>query len=633
MANRAGTTSNEEIAALLERAEKHLEMSAYAEAEALANEVLALARENFTLRLEDEARAHCLLGTCCTETGRYDDALSHFGSSLDLAKTVSNLSSQSHAMIGMARVRWYRGDFKTALETAGRALALAEEGEDKNEQALARKEVGDALAGQNDYLSALDSFSHALILAEELGNKMLETALLGTIGTVCFYLADYPSALEHLSRVLALSEESGNRRFAALSLSNIGNVHFKCGDLPQAVDYYARALAIFEVLGDKNGIARELAHIGSAYRHLADYPRALDYQMRSLALFEELGAKRDIASSLCNLGNWYLYTSDYSLALEHYCRARELSEQLGDRRVVADCMYGIAEVQARLGKLEVSYQGHLDTLHYLRDVLGTNERVPLSLLSLGCTLVDMGKPEDAIALLGEGLALAEQLGQKNEASQGHDQLAQVYAILGNPAKELEHLKQHYALQDELLNEESRKKVEAFNFRVATANKERDLKLARQEKELAEAALRLKERDLANTASSLAAQTEMLSNFRADLRKIVIRPDRYEPEAVIKQVREKLKELPCDMIDFAKFESQFATVHPEYRARLEMQYPDLTPQEVKMCMLIHVNLQTAAIARLMCLSERTVEKHRENIRKKLAITNGGDLAEALKRLEK
>src|SRR5207237_5810064 len=139
------------------------------------------------------------------------------------------------------------------------------------------------------------------------------------------------------------------------------------------------------------------------------------------------------------------------------------------------------------------------------------------------------------------------------------------------AKAFEHHKKHYALKEEIFSDDTRKRVEAFNFRVATANKERDLKLARLEKEQAEQSLRLKERDLANTASSLAAQTELLSNFRQDLRKIVQRPDQYEPEAVIKQVREKLKELPCDSIDFSKFESQFATVHPEFRAKLETTY--------------------------------------------------------------
>src|SRR4051812_39172716 len=103
---------------------------------------------------------------------------------------------------------------------------------------------------------------------------------------------------------------------------------------------------------------------------------------------------------------------------------------------------------------------------------------------------------------------------------------------------------------------------------------------------AEASPRPNERELANTASSLGAQTELLSNFRTDLRKSGQRPDQYEPETVIKQVRERLKELPCEMIDFGKFEAQFATVHPEFRAKLELTYPELSPAEVRMCMLLH-----------------------------------------------
>ncbi len=268
----------------------------------------------------------------------------------------------------------------------------------------------------------------------------------------------------------------------------------------------------------------------------------------------------------------------------------------------------------------------------MREEIKLDEGASATLISIGSLLAEEEQFGEAIEKLEEGLALAEKLGERREASEAHKELATIYKKVGDSANTLEHTEKYHALKEEIFSDDTRKRVEAFNFRVATANKERDLKLARLEKEQAEAALRLKERDLANTASSLAAQTELLGNFRADLRKIVLRPDRYEPEDIIRQVKAKLKELPCEMIDFSKFEGQFATVHPEFRAKLETTYPDLTPQEVKMCMLIHVNLKTPAVARLMCLSERTVEKHRENIRKKLDVKKGEDLAELLRKLD-
>ena len=65
---------HQEITTLLDKAEEHLKQSDYPQAEKLANEVLALGPE----RKEDEAFARCILGRCCRETVRYDDAISHF---------------------------------------------------------------------------------------------------------------------------------------------------------------------------------------------------------------------------------------------------------------------------------------------------------------------------------------------------------------------------------------------------------------------------------------------------------------------------------------------------------------------------------------------------------------------------
>jgi tetratricopeptide (TPR) repeat protein len=274
----------------------------------------------------------------------------------------------------------------------------------------------------------------------------------------------------------------------------------------------------------------------------------------------------------------------------------------------------------------------LDSLNYQREVLKTNSGVAMTLGALSDVLFTQGKAEEGLARLEEALALADELGEKKTASEAHKDIADAYSKIGDTAQAFEHLTKHLALDKEIFSEESRKSVEKFNMRVAIADMESQKEVQRLKAERSESILRLKERDLANTASSLAAQTELLGNFRADLRKIVLRPDRYEPEDIIRQVKAKLKELPCEMIDFSKFEGQFATVHPEFRAKLEMTYPELTPQEVKMCMLIHVKLQTAAIARLMCLSERTVEKHRENTRKKLDLKKGEDLAEVLRKLD-
>jgi DNA-binding CsgD family transcriptional regulator len=51
-------------------------------------------------------------------------------------------------------------------------------------------------------------------------------------------------------------------------------------------------------------------------------------------------------------------------------------------------------------------------------------------------------------------------------------------------------------------------------------------------------------------------------------------------------------------------------------------------ELKVCSLLKLKLTSADMAKLLCLSERSIEFHRLNIRKKLGLKRGQDLGDIL-----
>lgn len=70
------------------------------------------------------------------------------------------------------------------------------------------------------------------------------------------------------------------------------------------------------------------------------------------------------------------------------------------------------------------------------------------------------------------------------------------------------------------------------------------------------------------------------------------------------------------------------MHPEFRARIAEKFPMLTKQEIKMCQLARLGLKTHEMARLLCLSERTIDGHRNNLRKKLGLKPSENLTKFL-----
>ncbi len=616
---KTSVTESSELKAHLDTAEEHLEKSEYALAETLANEFLSHSNKIGTLPLGDEARALCILGDCCRNTARFDDAFTYFQNALTVAKAASNLGLQSRALGGTANVQVKLSDYNTALGTAEHALALAEQTEDKKRQAKLMTTVGLIHLNLADSPRALDWYARTLLLNEEIGDKSGVIAILNNIGLVHLNLADYPRALDQFTRALALAEEIDDKAAVTTILSNIGNVHASLANYSVALDYFTRALPLAEAIGAKEAAILALGNIGNVLVQLTDYPRSLDYLSRALAIAEEIGDQYNVAVTLGNMGLSYINTGDYTRALEYLQRALMLSKQIDARRTASYWMLGIAKTQRKLGNHNAAAQGFLDTLHHRRNEVKTNEGVAETLLELGGVLLAQGKTEDGLARLMESLQLADELGEKEIGSEAHNQIADAYAKTGDAAKELEHLKKHYALEKEIFSEESKKRVELFNMRVAVAEIEHGVEVQKLRGERME-------HEISSQAIHLAAQTELVDKFRNDLRQIIREID--EPIAALKKIKEKLKELPCQQIDWPKFEVQFNEVHPEFREKLTAKFPDLTHMEQRIAAMVRMDLTSSDIARLFCITERAVEFHRLNLRKKLELKKEDSLPKFL-----
>jgi hypothetical protein len=145
-------------------------------------------------------------------------------------------------------------------------------------------------------------------------------------------------------------------------------------------------------------------------------------------------------------------------------------------------------------------------------------------------------------------------------------------------------------------------------------------------ELLDARLDRQRAELAWQAIHLARQTELVGTFRNELRAII--REESDPFHIIRQIRKKLKESPCESIDWMTFDGEFRQTYPEFQTNLIARYPELTGTELKVCALLKLKLTSADIAKLLCLSERSVEGHRLRICRKMGLAQGEHVHEVL-----
>jgi DNA-binding CsgD family transcriptional regulator len=81
-------------------------------------------------------------------------------------------------------------------------------------------------------------------------------------------------------------------------------------------------------------------------------------------------------------------------------------------------------------------------------------------------------------------------------------------------------------------------------------------------------------------------------------------------------------------DWKQFATHFDSVHLDFLRSIKKQYPGLTPNELKLCAYLHMNLSSKDVAQHMKISVRGVEISRYRLRKKLQISKETNLFEFL-----
>ena len=159
----------------------------------------------------------------------------------------------------------------------------------------------------------------------------------------------------------------------------------------------------------------------------------------------------------------------------------------------------------------------------------------------------------------------------------------------------------------------------------------ELELDKNEKELValrneklEAEINFKNSELASSAMHLLKKGELLSKIKNELNHILKNLDDPKPAAEIKKI---LKELSLDDNmdeEWENFSSRFDRVHSDFVVALKEKHPNLSPNELKLCTYLRMNLSTKEIAQLMNISVRGVDVGRYRLRKKLEISSQTNL---------
>lgn len=132
----------------------------------------------------------------------------------------------------------------------------------------------------------------------------------------------------------------------------------------------------------------------------------------------------------------------------------------------------------------------------------------------------------------------------------------------------------------------------------------------------------KNRELATTTMHLINKNEFMLSLKDTLKDLAKNGSKDSMKKIIRDIDRNLAEDE----GWEQFTKHFDQVHGDFLSSIKAAHPTLTPQEIKLCAYLRMNMSSKEIANLLNISVRGVEISRYRLRKKLEIDRETNLVD-------
>jgi DNA-binding CsgD family transcriptional regulator len=528
-------------------------------------------------------------------------------------------------------------------------------------------------------VEALKYFELALEKATAENNKEERALALFNIG-ICYYSVSYTKGMEYATKAMDAYRE------------------LETSDPKKALEGRSRCLQLISTISSRQGKFKEA--IALSKQAMKGFPPEKDSTGSLALIYNSLGLAYD------RLG--MQDSSDY------YHRLALSENELTGNKVYmpASCIY-VAEIETRLRHKQQSYDLYSRALH-LADSTGNRQAQSSALLGMGKWTLAFEKEESkAEAYYMKAMAVANELRDRSFLIKCLQQLIALKKIQGHFSKALEYEEELGRMKDSLNSWEKQRAVQSLEVQFNVAEKDRLLKLAEKEKNIAnlsnyllwgaiaclliisaiiiwflrrinvrnklllktkeelmaakEEQRRIKEQQLQNeielketqlqTKEALVEATKEQQRIKEQHYKNEIEFRESQMSAMtlqmlqknelmqeLKEQLDKNKEAANDSSlnriiskgfnqdrDWQDFNKHFESINKNFYSHLKEAYPDISPNDLKLCALIRLNLSTKEMAGILNISPDSVKTARYRLRKKLQLNTEDNLTEFIMQL--
>ena len=250
------------------------------------------------------------------------------------------------------RFWWLRGHLGEGRRWLARSLAAPST--DASPAVLAARDL--ALLGlanlsayQGDYRAAVAHMTEKLAFCRETGNHRGVVVALHRLGFYVMHLGELERGARLCEESVALGRQLAHPPTLAGALHTSGIVWYVLGRFEQSVALSAEAIGLFREIGNVNPIAYALRSQSRATADLGDPVKATRLAEEGLHISQKVGDRRGIIESYKDLGRFALLTGDVDRAIGLLSMGLTICQQMEDRWLATICITILAGVKIAQG--------------------------------------------------------------------------------------------------------------------------------------------------------------------------------------------------------------------------------------------------------------------------------------------
>lgn len=534
-----------------------------------------------------------------------------------------------------------------SLETALKSCKTAEE------KILTLHKLAEELIA-TDLPKALNYGLQALEIAQKSEDQEGELTTMLRLTWLYYIETDYVSALDYALRSKELAEKLEMKTEIALALDAMGVIYDDFGDKDKSSEYFFQSLKLYEELKNLSGMAQASSRIGVLYLKQKNYQKALEYLFISLDLSKKINSPDGIASNLNSIASVYSDRNEFNLAIKKYMEGLDIARKSGDVRQEASISLNLGSTYLKMKDYQLSLEYFQKALVIFK-MLNNWLRITKCQVQFGEYYLATENYPKGIEIASEALKEGQEQGFKEVALSAAELLKKLSLAMHDTLKAYRYATLANQIKDSLNVGEKQKtliKLEAqYNFDKEQAKKaieqqRKDFitiilvillisgviimilfwgrqkvkaKNAILQKENLEKELDFKNKEMVINVMSLMKKNEMLADLSEKLIKIDDEATTPEGKDTIKKVAKELQKSQEEEI-WKEFSLRFKEVHGAFYDKLLEKFPALTPNELKLCAFLRLNMSSKDIAALTGQRISSLETARHRLRQKLGISN-------------